>query len=99
MRYLALTIAINGEVPNHREGLMKTIADYLTDEKKGYHFTIVHDALSRPRGFYLFETNNPKEHNIDEFKKFLNGLKKEGVIYELTPLKDISELLKKLKES
>ena len=93
MRYLALTISINGEIPNHREGLMEKIADYFIE--KGYFFRLIHDRTTRPKGFYLFEARNGEQDKnlFDDFKAFLNGYKKEGVKYSLVELKDVSELL------
>ena len=92
MRYLALTIAINGEMPNYKEGLMRKIGDYFIE--KGYFFRIVHDERSRPHGFYLFEARNePSEESaLKEFRAFLDQYKKE-IKYTLIPLPDIFELL------
>ena len=94
MKYLALTIAINGEVPNHRGGLMEKIADYFVE--KGYFFRLIHDKTTRPNGFYLFEARNGDQdkNSFDDFEAFLNSYKKEGVKYSLVELKDVSELLK-----
>ena len=92
MRYLALTIGINGEVPNCGEGLMRRIANYFI--KRGYHLEKVSDKITRPHGFYLFETNNPGQHSLLEFIEFLDEYRSEGVKYELVPLKDLAELSK-----
>ena len=87
-----MTISINGEIPNHKEGLMRRITTYFID--RGYHFEKVSDKTTRPHGFYLFETQNPGTFTLSDFSEFLDRYKNDGVRYELVELKDVSELSK-----
>ena len=86
MRCLALAISINNEVPSYNIGLMRKIVEYFVS--KGYHIYSIDDKTTRPRGFYVFKTNQEKFPPLDEFNKFLDALEDNGVKYKLTPLDD-----------
>ena len=89
MRYLALTISINGKVPDYTKGLMRKIVDFFVN--KGYYIHLIEDKSTKPRGFYVFGTDQEKLPALDEFIKSLDGFKDNGVKYELIPLNDASE--------
>ena len=94
MRYLALTITINGEIPKYNQGLMNEITDFFVS--KGYHLDKIDDQTTRPKGFYLFETNHNIESldTLDEFYIFLYNCKskEKGMRFRFKELKDANEL-------
>jgi hypothetical protein len=74
MRFLALTIRINDEVPSYREGIMKEIGNWFLD--KGYYYSLILDKTTKPLGIYFFETNEGEiKLSMEECKKFLEQYK------------------------
>ena len=89
MKYLALAISINNEIPSYNVGLMQEIVKYFVS--KGYTVDLINDKTTRPKGFYMFKTNQEKFQSLDEFHNFLDSFKERGVKYKLTSLEDAFE--------
>ena len=89
MKYLALAISINNEVPSYNFGLMEEIVQYFVS--KEYTIGLINDKTTRPRGFYVFQTNQEKFSSLEEFHKFLDSFKDKVVKYKLTSLDDAFE--------
>ena len=89
MKYLTLTISINNEVPSYNVGLMQEIVQYFVS--KGYTIGLMDDRTTKPRGFYVFRSNQEKFPSLDEFHNFLDSFKDKGVRYKLTSLEDAFE--------
>ena len=73
MRYLALTISINGKVPDYTKSLMRKIVDFFVN--KGYFIHLIEDKSTKPRGFYVFGTDQEKLPALDNLLNLLMALK------------------------
>ena len=91
MKYLALAISINNEVPSYNFGLMEEIVQYFVS--KEYTIGLINDKTTRPRGFYVFQTNQEKFSSLEEFHKFLDSFKGHIEVLDV----EQSEIAKALK--
>lgn len=91
MRFLALTIIVDNEIPSYKEGIMKEIGDWFISN--GYYYDKILDRTTRPEGIYFFRTNT-KEIKLtkEECERFLERYRERNVKYKLTSLEDAFEL-------
>ena len=90
MRFISLTVSIDGKIPSFKEGVMREIGEWFI--KNGYYYDKILDITTKPEGIYFFRTNAIEiKLTKEECERFLERYKSRGLEYKLVPIDDIFE--------